>query len=67
MHERLKKIQNKKKRDAEAEVVRKALLAEEGLETVVEVKIPDAVEDFDSENDEGSRNLLGSKDVDVIF
>ena len=67
MHERLKKIQNKKKRDAEAEAARKALLAEEGLERVVEAEIPDAVEDSGSGIDEGSRNLLSSKDVDVIF
>lgn len=63
---RLKKIQGKKKRDAEsAEAARKALLAEQGLEPVVEAKIPDAVEDLG--DGEGSRNLLSSKDEDVIF
>lgn len=59
---RLKKVQGKKKRDAQAaEVARKALL--EDAEVVQ--KVPDIVEDTLGEG--GGQDLLSSKDEDVIF
>jgi len=59
---RLKKVQGKKKRDAEAaELVRKKLLEDAG-----EVQeVPEALEDVLDE--ERGQDLLSSKDEDVIF
>lgn len=69
---RLKKVQGKKKRDAEAaEVARKALMVEQGIDPSTGApKLPDAVESFGAAEDEEeprSTDLLSSKDEDVIF
>lgn len=69
---RLKKVQGKKKRDADiAETARKALLASQGLDSNSAPKVPDAVEQsLEEEQDgehEGGGDLLSGKDADVIF
>lgn len=75
---RLKKVQGKKKRDAEiAENERKALLAAQGVDPAdpdSKKKIPDAVEqslgeEYENEDEEGQGggDLLSGKDADVIF
>lgn len=67
---RLKKVQGKKKRDADAaEATRKALIAGGGGPAADEgSKVPDAVEDLDDEDGEPrSTDLLSGKDEDVIF
>ena len=70
---RLKKVQGKKKRDAEAaEAKRKADLAVQSIESgpaaeaatlVEEARIEEALEEEES----ATVNLLSSKDEDVIF
>ena len=70
LHHRLKKVQGKKKRDAEAaEATRKALMGSGSGPAVDEgSKVPDAVEDFGNEDGEHrSTDLLSGKDEDVIF
>ena len=64
---RLKKVQGKKKRDAEAaEAKKKAELAAESLESGSAVAATPEVEEFVVE-ESASVDLLSSKDNDVIF
>jgi V-type H+-transporting ATPase subunit D len=55
----LKKVQGKKKRDAEAADAAKKALAIEGSSAEASIEV--------SEEAEGPGDLLGSKDEDVIF
>lgn len=67
MVDRLKKVQGKKKRDAEAaEAKRIADLEAQSLESGPEVAAPPALEALEEEDD-APVNLLSSKDEDVIF
>ncbi len=67
MDDRLKKVQGKKKRDADAaEAKRKADLAAQSLEPGPEVAATPVVEVL-VEDESASVDLLSSKDNDVIF
>ena len=64
---RLKKVQGKKKRDAEAaEAKRIAELTTQSVESGPEVAAPSALEALEEE-ESAPANLLSSKDEDVIF
>lgn len=61
-YSRLKKVQGKKKRDAEAAEVQKRAIAQSAAAEIVEAEV-----DIHSEGVEGGSDLLSSKDEDVIF
>jgi hypothetical protein len=63
--DRLKKVQGKKKRDAESEAKRRAELAAQELESeLAAAAAPDAAS---VEDESTAVDLLSSKDTDVIF
>ena len=64
--DRLKKVQGKKKRDAEAEAKRKADLAAQSLESSSAVAATPVVE-APVADESAPIDLLSSKDNDVIF